>query len=281
MADSTKDGMLTHLSALQSLRGTGAQDAEFSRRLQIVKGWQRARLARTYADLAVQPRYAPAVDFFLNDLYALKGFSKRDAEMIRIYPTLRKLLPKSTVETVGFAMELDVLSENLDQTLTRLLFEKDSAFSEARYIEAFRRCSKEVERMRQAEPVDQVGERLDAAVEKPLIYSTLKLLRKPAHLSGLEELKDFLEHGFSAFRQMHGAKRISCHHCEARKPNHQADCFRAPSAFFSVDSGLATSPGAVFVASARTSSRSRCTARSIGPFIALSKKPSVTSSFMS
>jgi hypothetical protein len=64
--------------------------------------------------------------------------------MIRIYPTLRKLLPISTVETVGFALELNALSENLDQALTRLLFEKCSEFSEARYIEAFRRAKRKL-----------------------------------------------------------------------------------------------------------------------------------------
>jgi hypothetical protein len=208
MADSTKNGMLAHLSTLQSLRGTGTQDVVFLQRLLIVKRWQSARLARTYADLAAQTRYAPAVDFFLNDLYAPKDFSKRDAEMIRIYPTLRKLLPASTVETVGLALELDAISEHLDQTLTRLLFETSGEFSEAGYIVAFRRCGTEAERMRQVELVDQVGRRLDAVVEKPFIYSTLKLLRKPAHLAGLGELQDFLEHGFSAFRHMHGAEEF-------------------------------------------------------------------------
>ncbi len=148
------------------------------------------------------------MDFFLNDLYAAKDFSRRDAEMIRIYPTLRKLLPKSNVETVGYALELGALTEKLDQTLTRLPFGKDSEFSEARCIEAFRRCATEAGRMRQVELVDQVGERLDAVVEKPFIYATLKLLRKPAHVAGLEELQDFLEHGFSAFRQMHGAEEF-------------------------------------------------------------------------
>jgi hypothetical protein len=42
MAHSTKDRMLAHLSALQSLRGTGTQDAVFSQHLLIVKRWQSA-----------------------------------------------------------------------------------------------------------------------------------------------------------------------------------------------------------------------------------------------
>jgi hypothetical protein len=62
--------------------------------------------------------------------------------------------------------------------------------------------------MRQVELVDQVGQRLDAVVEKSFIYSTLKLLPKPAHLARLGELQDFLDHGFSAFRQMHGAEEF-------------------------------------------------------------------------
>lgn len=84
MADSTEDRMLAHLPTLQSLRGTGTQDPAFSQHLLIVKRWQSARLTRTNAVLAALPRYAPAVDFFLNDFYAPKDFSQRDAEMIRI-----------------------------------------------------------------------------------------------------------------------------------------------------------------------------------------------------
>jgi hypothetical protein len=42
MADCTKDGIPAHLSTLQSLRGTGTQDAAFSQHLLIVKRWQSA-----------------------------------------------------------------------------------------------------------------------------------------------------------------------------------------------------------------------------------------------
>jgi hypothetical protein len=54
MADSTKDGMPAHLSALQSLRGTGTQDAAFSQHLLTVERWHSARLARTYYSRAMR-----------------------------------------------------------------------------------------------------------------------------------------------------------------------------------------------------------------------------------
>ena len=208
MADPLQVGMLVHLSKLQSLRGTGVQDAKFRSQVLILKRWQSERLARTYADLSAQTRYAPAVDYFLNDLYAAKDFAQRDAEMIRIYPTLKKLLPQSMVETVGLALELDALTEELDQELAREVFAQGNNFTEARYVEAFRHCGSKSQRLHQVELIDEVGKKLDAAVGKPLIYSALKLLRRPAKLSGLGELQQFLEHGFTAFRHMNGAQEF-------------------------------------------------------------------------
>ena len=51
-----------------------------------------------------------------------------------------------------------------------------------------------------------MGRDLDSLVTKPLVYRTLKLMRTPARLAGLEDLQDFLERGFEAFRAMGGAQ---------------------------------------------------------------------------
>ncbi len=51
----------------------------------------------------------------------------------------------------------------------------------------------------------EVGEGLDVVVKKPLIYSALKMLRRPAKIAGLGEMQAFLEVGFTAFRHMKGA----------------------------------------------------------------------------
>jgi hypothetical protein len=198
--------MLEHLARLKTLRGPDAakaQGADFRKRLLALKQWQSARLGRTYADLAAQPRYAPAVAFFLDDLYAPKDFASRDDAMLRIYPTMVKLLPAATVETVGLALELDVLAEEFDQAMAHAL--PSGNFSEAAYCEAFRAVKNEAGRMRQVALVPEVGHRLDEVVKKPLIYSTLKLLRRPAKVAGLGDMQAFLERGFTAFRHMGGA----------------------------------------------------------------------------
>ena len=70
-----------HLQQLKALRGKGTRAPQ---RLVELKRWQSDRLARTYEDLAREPRYRAATRFFLDDLYGTKDFSGRDEAMMRI-----------------------------------------------------------------------------------------------------------------------------------------------------------------------------------------------------
>ena len=188
-----------HLAELRHLRGGKGLPP----RLKELKAFQSGRLAETYADLAGQPRYAAATRFFLDDLYGPKDFSARDEAMIRIVPTMSKLLPHSAVETAAFAIELEALSEALDQRLAKAL--PAGAIDPAAYAKAYRETSTPAERERQLELALAVGERLDALVKKPRVVRTLKLMRRPAAAAGLADLQNFLERGFEAFRAMKGA----------------------------------------------------------------------------
>ena len=173
------------------------------RRLAEVKRFQSHRLARTYADLSAQPRYRAATRFFLDDLYGEKDFSSRDREMLKIMPVMARVLPASAVDTAASAIELEALSESLDQALAEALGE--AKLDDASYAEAYRESSTRPDRERQVALVVAVGNRLDTLVRKPFIAQTLKLMRSPARVAGLSDLQDFLERGFEAFRAMHGA----------------------------------------------------------------------------
>ncbi|HET7547582.1 MAG TPA: hypothetical protein VFJ86_07430 [Usitatibacter sp.] len=194
-------GLAAHLATLQALRGPGRP---FPPRLREVKAWQARRLAATYADLMREPRYAAATRFFLEDLYGPKDFSARDAELMRIVPTMQRVLPASAVETAALAIELEALTEALDHALAGAL--APGSLDEARYAAAYRASSTREERLRQVELVEAVARRLDGLVGKPFIGATLRLMRAPAQLAGLGDLQDFLERGFAAFRAMHGCE---------------------------------------------------------------------------
>ena len=200
---STAEGLKGHLQQLKALRGPGCRPPP---RLAELKRWQSERLAATYADLASQPRYRAATAFFLDDLYGPKDFSARDQEMLRIVPVMARVLPESAVETAALAIELESASEALDQRLAAAL--GPGALDEAAYAAAYRASSTPKERHHQIDLIESVGLRLDALVRKPFVSSTLRIMRKPAHLAGLGDLQDFLERGFAAFRRMDGSEEF-------------------------------------------------------------------------
>lgn len=199
--------MFERLKQLEALRGdearANASDATFHAHVLAVKAWQQQRLRRTYADLAADPRYARAVAFFLEELYGTRDSAIRDRDLIRMYPTMKRVLPKFAFNTVDGALELDVLAEEFDQAIaTRLA---GAALNDTTYASAFRAVDRRADRLRQVELMREVGKGLGRVVKKPLIYTTLKMLRGPATLAGLGEIHRFLEAGFSAFRHMNGA----------------------------------------------------------------------------
>ncbi|MEL7449054.1 MAG: hypothetical protein AAFN78_07575 [Pseudomonadota bacterium] len=186
----------------------GLTDAQRS-----LSAWQSQRLARTYRDLSDTPRFSAAVQFFLSDLYGDRDFSQRDSDIERVYPLMIKVLSEPAIASLTVAFELHTLSQSLDtrmlDVLTRDLGVKldgtAEAFTAAQYGEAYRLCDNSRERKRQIELVLEAGELLDSVVRKPMIYTTVKLARKPARIAGFGELQDFIERGFSAFRRMKDA----------------------------------------------------------------------------
>jgi hypothetical protein len=165
--------------------------------------WQVRRLANTYADLAADPRYGPAVVFFQSDLYGAGDYSDRDTDLARVVPVMVRVLPAVVIATVAQAVELSALSHELDATLAaRLVGGRLDARS---YAAAYRKCDNLVPREHQIALVLQVGDALDRYVRKPLLRRSLSAMRRPARAAGLAGLQGFLERGFDAFAHMRGA----------------------------------------------------------------------------
>jgi hypothetical protein len=191
-----------------AIRGLGSG---LSREQQRLCEWQTGRLLATYADLAGSPRYCPAIDFFLEDLYGTKDFSRRDQGAARLSSVMARILPAHTIYTAALAMELNALSHELDHHILRVLSEelgsKDCITAEA-YVEAYRRCENYDKRKRQIELIYRIGEDIDAMVAKHShsITAALHFTRIPSYWVGLGELHNFLERGYLAFRNMQGAE---------------------------------------------------------------------------
>jgi hypothetical protein len=203
------DRIYADLQRGSTLRARARQDPQADADRLAVRAWQTQRLAQTYRDLLDDPRYRPAAEFFLSDLYGAKDAGERDAEAARILPTLAAVLPVGAVQSLALALELDALSEELDGRLVAALRERQPSgpleIDAQEYAAAYRACDNRSEREMQIELVDAVGHLLDRVAHRRMVGAAMEAMRGPARLAGLGALHDFLERGLRAFRYMQSA----------------------------------------------------------------------------
>jgi len=193
------------LRALALARDPFAEPRNLLPVLRPLQAWQSERLSRSFGDLRQNPRYRAAAEFFAGELYGADDASWRDRDLARMLPRLKAWLPGHMLETVAGALELDLLSHELDLSVCEALVRArvpPAGVTAATYAEAYREANDRPARERQLELLLGVGRELDRIVKKPLIYTILRLARGPARAAGLERLQAFLEHGFAAFAAM-------------------------------------------------------------------------------
>ena len=105
----------------RTLEAESGASPPFAGRLRSLRHWQAARLAATYQDFRKDPRFAAATEFFLTDLYGPEDFPARHRELERVWGRLRRALPRVLVGVLQNAIELDVLTLELDHAMVKVL----------------------------------------------------------------------------------------------------------------------------------------------------------------
>jgi len=88
---------------------------ELKEHIRIVSEWQSQRIGQTYDDVAAQDRYDLALAYFKDDMYGAKDYSKRDADVKKVYPIVERIMPNRLFYILVFIMELNALSMELDE----------------------------------------------------------------------------------------------------------------------------------------------------------------------
>jgi hypothetical protein len=177
--------------------------------LAMLREWQAHRLARTYADLLADPGYSPACEFFLSDLYAPRDFSQRDHDLERLHRFLARVLPAQMIQGLTETVELNSLTNTLDNRLVRVLVEQlgvTDTITPELYVEAYRLCDNYTERVRQIDLTRSILMRVGAGARRKRVGVAMKLAKVPAQRAGWIDLYDFLQRGRQAFRQMKDVK---------------------------------------------------------------------------
>lgn len=180
---------------------------EYSGRLRELRAWQAARLARTYEDLGRDPRCADAVKFFLTDLYGSEEHERRrDRDLQRASGVLKRTLPRAALGLLGRALELQLLTAELDHAVAEQLAAQ--ALTSASYAAAYRAVGRADARAHQIDLTLAIGTDLSRIVRHAWLALALRAARVPAHAAGFGALQDFIERGFAAFRKMGDSTRL-------------------------------------------------------------------------
>jgi hypothetical protein len=183
-----------------------APHAALEWRLRELQAWQAARLAATYSDLRLEPRYQRALDFFLSDLYGPADFRLRDRQLARAWRSLQRALPGYLGEALDRAVELQALTAELDLAMAQAL--PPGPITANLYGAAYRAVDQRNARQHQIELIVGIGRDLDRAARRRWTGLALRAAHLPAHAAGFGALQDLLERGFSAFQAMRGAEGL-------------------------------------------------------------------------
>ncbi len=186
-----------------ALRDVFAGDPVARERLAELQRWQSQRLLRSHADLRASARYRSAVEFFFQELYGGGDPRARDRDLKRVHRVMERLLPREALRAMMLAIELELLSQELDADVVRGL--PRGPVTVASYATGYRGAGRRPDRERQIELLGVIGSYLEHVVRKPIIHSLVRLARGPAHAAGFGSLQEFLERGLDAFETMHGA----------------------------------------------------------------------------
>lgn len=201
----------TILRQIQNLEHQRVEGEPPDPKMALLRAWQSERLARTYASFAKDPRYKPAIRFFLEDLYGARDFSQRNHDIMRLYDLVRPLAPELMIRPLMLSVELHYLTEQLDARLLDVLVSQlgmTEAITVALYSEAYRRCDNYDRRVQQIELIYELGSLLDKIVRMPLSGTMFNLAKAPLERGGWRELMAFMERGYIAFKKMRGGREF-------------------------------------------------------------------------
>lgn len=208
-----------HLRAVQTLQEM-ALDAKLLPLIQGIQAWQTLRMQSTHQAHMNNPNTAPALAFFVEQIYGPEDFSQRDAQIKRVVPKMHRYLPSKALLSLESALRLHALSYELDYVLALELkkhvttanrqfvasgqtdVNKRVIINQQTYAAAFVSGQNGHLRQEQISLLEELGNNLIDAVSIKGVAMMLALSKHPARMKGLQTLHLFLQDGYKAFKKI-------------------------------------------------------------------------------
>lgn len=211
---------------LKVARTLNGQDSSFTTTKKQVKLFQIKHIESSNQDFIKDSNAKGALNFFLDEIYGIKDLSKRDEEVERFIFTMEKLISKDTLEVIFNAVNLNLITETLDNSLALQL---KPNFTEEDYKKAYIQSSKE-QRLEQVEIIEKLGTSLSSLVKIPFLGMLMKTMTIPAKAQNVYNLHLFLQKGLEVFKSTRNANSI-IHTVATREKDYinQMFCKQTPS----------------------------------------------------
>ncbi|RMD73479.1 MAG: hypothetical protein D6823_13250 [Chloroflexi bacterium] len=165
--------------------------------------FQSNRLRRDYRDLSEVPAYEPLGEFFFNEMYGPRDFSRRDQEGRRLAHFI-DLLPGVHLRDLEEILELLDLTYQLDDDLAQRMMAAnvETDFDETVYEHFYRVADKYDARLRQLNLVRSSLYNVFQLSRSSLIGMALRQTVFVARLVGISEVHAFLRRGYEALQHV-------------------------------------------------------------------------------
>ena len=180
------------------------EDASLAKQYDHFTQWQMAYLLTMFTDLHEQPGYTDAINFTMSDLAGV-GISDRDRDLERAAPAITTMLPRKALETIAAAAKLNASVLRVNLGIFNHLLEAGEMrddISHRAYCVACRETSSLDECLGLVKLAVELGGTLKTLVKVPLLGGMLAAMRGPAHAAGFGALQEFLESGYSTFKEI-------------------------------------------------------------------------------
>jgi hypothetical protein len=177
---------------------------DFEAHKRALQAFQRRRIDETYADLKQSPEYRELGRFFFEDLYGPEDYTFRDTSIRKLHSALKGKIHGGIISAVDRVLELQELSEDLDDRMTAEMIESGTGTELT--LEAYRRIYRSLDnlnqRLYQVDLTVEVTRNFFQLSRKWMIGVSLKTARTAAHLMGLGNIMDFVHNGYTAFQTL-------------------------------------------------------------------------------
>lgn len=193
-----------HIRRSNELHVEYLQDPQLLKNYDHFANWQLQYLLPFFSELYVEEGYKAAIDFVMSDLAGV-GISGRDRDLERAAPAITTMLPLRALETIASAAEMNARVLKINIAICRCLLVNSKLpeeITEHRYYVACRRASSLQECSELVHLITDLGRTLKSLIKVPMIGITLRAMRGPAHAAGFGALQEFLEKGYSTFREI-------------------------------------------------------------------------------